>query len=65
MGSEDFTEQVERVAGGKEGKIVVYCANFDCDVSRKGAMKLENTGFTNVFDHAGRTRDWIEQKSAP
>jgi CBS domain-containing protein len=33
----DFTAVMEKVAGGKSRKIVVYCASFDCDASEKGA----------------------------
>ncbi|MGM0676606.1 MAG: rhodanese-like domain-containing protein [Pseudomonadota bacterium] len=64
VGSDDFAEQVDRVAGGKDRKIVVYCANFDCDASRKAAAKLDNTGFTDVLDYEGGTQDWFEQKKA-
>ncbi|MCG5516804.1 MULTISPECIES: rhodanese-like domain-containing protein [unclassified Ectothiorhodospira] len=64
VGSDDFTEQVDRIAGGKDRKIVVYCANFDCDASRKAAAKLDDTSFTNVFDYEGGTQDWFEQKQA-
>lgn len=64
VGSDDFAEQVDRVAGGKDRKIVVYCANFDCDASHKAGMKLENAGFTHVFDYEGGTQDWFEHKQA-
>lgn len=59
-----FLEQVEAVAGSKERKIVVYCANFDCDASVKAAQKLEDAGFTKVYDYEGGTKDWFDQKHA-
>ncbi len=59
---ENFTAAVEKVAGGKERDIVVYCASFDCDASTKAAEKLEAAGFTSVFDYEGGTKDWFEQK---
>lgn len=59
---DDFTEIVERIAGGKDRKIVVYCANFDCDASPKAAKKLEEAGFTRVYDYEGGTKDWMEKK---
>lgn len=62
--SEDFTEQVERVVGNKERKVVLYCASFDCDASPKAAKKLEQAGFSQVFDYEGGTRDWFEKKRA-
>ncbi len=62
--SDDFVDQVESVAGSKERKIVVYCANFDCDASPKAAEKLERAGFSKVYDYEGGTEDWFEQKQA-
>jgi rhodanese-related sulfurtransferase len=62
--NDDFVERVEQVAGGKNRKIVVYCANFDCDASPSAARKLEDAGFTQVYDYEGGTEDWFEQKKA-
>ncbi|MDT8410339.1 MAG: rhodanese-like domain-containing protein [Wenzhouxiangellaceae bacterium] len=62
--NEDFVEQVEAVAGGKQRKIVVYCANFDCDASPKAAKALEQAGFEQVYDYAGGTEDWFASKQA-
>ncbi len=64
VGSDDFAQRVEDVAGGKDRKVVVYCANFDCDASPKAARKLEADGFTRVFDYEGGTEDWFDQKQA-
>lgn len=61
---DDFVEKVESVAGSKDRKIVVYCANFECDASPKAAKKLEDAGFTQVYDYEGGTKDWFEQKQA-
>lgn len=63
-GDDDFVETVERVVGGKDRKIVVYCANFDCDASPKAGRRLEDAGFTQVYDYEGGTEDWFEQKQA-
>jgi len=59
-----FLEQVEAVTGRKDRKIVVYCANFECDASPKAAKKLEDAGFTEVYDYEGGTEDWFSQKRA-
>jgi len=59
-----FLEQVEALAGSKDRKIVVYCANFDCDASPKAAKKLEDAGFTEVYDYEGGTKDWFDKKHA-
>ena len=60
--ADDFEEAVERVAGSKERKIVVYCASFDCNASLKAAEKLDDAGFTSVFDYEGGTKDWFSKK---
>lgn len=60
--ADDFEKAVERVSGSKDRKIVVYCASFDCNASPKAAEKLDNAGFTHVFDYEGGTKDWFEQK---
>ena len=62
--SDNFTDQVEGVAGDKQRDIVVYCADFECDASTKAAEKLENAGFTHIFDYEGGIKDWYNQKNA-
>ena len=62
--NDDFTETVEQVTGGKQRKVVVYCANFDCPASKKAADKLEDAGFGKVFDYEGGTEDWFEKQAA-
>lgn len=64
VGADDFVEQVGSVVGNKDRKIVVYCANFDCDASPKAADKLEEAGFSRIYDYEGGTEDWFEQKRA-
>lgn len=61
---EGFEEKVEELAGSKDREVVVYCANFDCGASPKAAEKLEEAGFSHVYDYEGGTRDWFEQKQA-
>jgi rhodanese-related sulfurtransferase len=57
---DDFVAEVEKVAGGKDRKIVVYCAHEDCDASPKAAKKLDAAGFEQVYDYEGGTRDWLQ-----
>lgn len=64
VGDEDFEQLVERVVADKSRKIVVYCANFNCDASVKAAEKLDSYGFEAVYDYEGGTKDWFEQKDA-
>lgn len=54
----DFAAQIEKRVGGKNRTVVVYCANVRCDSSTQGADKLQNAGFTNVFDFADGYEGW-------
>lgn len=58
-----LTRKVEEIAGGKDRKIVLYCASFDCPASTQACEKLEEAGFTQVYDYEGGTKDWFEKKA--
>jgi len=55
---ETFAEEVRTLAGGKQKKIVVYCASGTCDASPTAAMKLRKAGFTQVLDYEEGTAGW-------
>ncbi len=61
---ENFVDKVADVVGSKDRKVVVYCASFDCDASPKAARKLEEAGFTQVYDYEGGTQDWFDKRDA-
>ena len=44
-------EKYANVRLNKEDKIIVYCANTECQASPKAAAKLESMGFKNIFDY--------------
>ncbi len=56
----DFASQVEQAAGSKDQTIVVYCASEDCHSSEQAARKLEEAGFSNVYDYEGGSKSWSE-----
>lgn len=61
--NDQFVDDVAKVAGeNKNRKIIVYCANKECDVSPKAAKTLENAGFSNVYDYEGGMEDWESNK---
>lgn len=53
----DFVQRVEK-ASGKADPVVVYCASATCDSSTKAGKKLEEAGFTNVYDFEGGIDEW-------
>lgn len=55
---EDFEQQVEQLAGSKDRKIVVYCANPACTASPTAASQLEDVGFTDVVHFPGGMQEW-------
>jgi rhodanese-related sulfurtransferase len=50
--------RVEELAESKDQMIIVYCANIDCDSSTKAAEKLDEAGFTKVFDYRVGAEGW-------
>lgn len=54
-----FVERVKDIAS-EDDNIVVYCANFDCNLSNKAANDLVEAGFENVYDYEGGIEDWKE-----
>jgi len=59
-GSETFLEAVEKELGSKTDPVVVYCASLECDASPKAARKLEDAGYTQVYDFEGGVKEWKE-----
>lgn len=60
VSSTEFVQEVESVLGDRDKDVVVYCASQECDASPRAARKLEEAGFTHVFDFTGGTRAWGE-----
>lgn len=58
VSDDNFVEEVEHIAGGKNRMIVVYCASKECDASPNAAKKLEDAGFGNIYDFEGGVREW-------
>lgn len=55
---DDFVRRVEERAGGKDKQVVVYCANTECESSKQAAKKLDEAGFTNVYDFEDGAKGW-------
>ena len=56
--ADDFVSRVEQEAGSKNRMIVVYCANKECSSSPTAAKKLEEVGFSHVFDFEAGAEGW-------
>ena len=55
--SDDFAKRIQ-LAANKDDEVVVYCQNTECDASPRAAQKMEELGFTNVYDYEGGKEDW-------
>ena len=53
-----FVEKVLREAGTTDRDIVVYCASEACNSSPQAARRLEESGFTSVYDFESGTKGW-------
>ncbi len=60
----DFARQVEETIGGKDKPVIVYCASYSCDASKRAALKLDQAGFTAVMAYEGGTKEWREKNPA-
>ena len=55
-----FAAEVEKVAGSKDRKVVLYCASEKYDASSTAARKLDDAGLEKIYDYEGGTRDWLQ-----
>ncbi len=55
----DFVDRVgSAVSQNRDAEIVVYCASDRCDSSTQAAEKLDEAGFTHVYDYDGGAKEW-------
>lgn len=55
---DDFASKVKRISKDTDRKIVVYCASSNCNSSTKAAKRLNEAGFTDVYDYQGGAEAW-------
>jgi rhodanese-related sulfurtransferase len=61
LNDRDFAAHVERIAGGKDKPVVVYCASQECDSSETAAQRLEAAGFSAVSRYTGGAAAWQKE----
>jgi len=54
----NFAQNVEKKLSDKSKPVVVYCASKECQSSTEAAKKLDDAGFTKVFDYVGGAKAW-------
>jgi len=58
VGDENFMDNVNMIVHDKNKKVVVYCANFECQASPKAAQMLSDADYTDVYDYEGGIKEW-------
>lgn len=43
----------------KDMAVIVYCADFECDLSARAAWRLESMGFQEVYRYTPGKADWL------
>ena len=55
---EHFAENFERLMPDRDREVVVYCLVRECTASAEAGRRLEELGYTNVFDYEEGKNDW-------
>jgi rhodanese-related sulfurtransferase len=58
--TEEIESRAEKELLRKDQDIVVYCASPTCQASPAAARKLEEMGYTNVYEYSGGLQGWDE-----
>lgn len=58
--SPDFAQKIAEIAPDKSTPVTVYCASLTCESSPKAAQKLEELGYTEVYDFKAGMAGWKE-----
>lgn len=57
---ENFDEKIQHVAPDKSQPVMVYCADAECDAAPKAAKRMEELGYSRVFEYEAGKIDWKE-----
>ena len=60
----NFVKDVAQHVALKDQRIVVYCLNTQCPLSREAAEKLENEGYTNVQAFEEGAEGWFGKSTS-
>lgn len=57
---DQFDATVKQAAHDKSKPVLVYCMDAECDASPKAAQRMEELGYTDVYDYEAGKVDWKE-----
>ena len=58
----EFIQQVENHLNSKAQRVVVYCANAKCDLSKQAASALHEAGLSNVQPFEEGVEGWFKNE---
>lgn len=58
--NDQFDEKIRQSAPDKSNPILVYCMDAECDASPKAAKRMEELGYSQVYDYEAGKVDWKE-----
>jgi rhodanese-related sulfurtransferase len=53
-----FDQLIETAVPDKATPVIVYCKDSKCDASPKAAARMEQLGYTQVYDYEAGKDDW-------
>lgn len=56
----DQLKEIAMESWDKDAEIVVYCASYDCPLSKTAFKILHRLGFTNIKAYEGGIKEWLE-----
>jgi rhodanese-related sulfurtransferase len=59
---DEIRQKAAQLLPDKNAFIVVYCANTECQSSRKATAILEQMGYVNAHEYIEGKQDWLEAK---
>lgn len=56
--NDGFDDRIRRAVPRKDEKVILYCQDDECSASARAARRMEEMGYTNVYDYEGGKVDW-------
>ena len=57
---ENFEQRIQESAPDRIRSVVVYCYSRECPASAEAARRMDQLGYTNVYDYEDGKTDWKE-----
>lgn len=55
---ENFDQEIQDRIPSKKTPVVVYCMDMECQASAKAAARLDELGYSTVYDYEAGKEDW-------